>query len=79
MTNVGYRPTFGERSLGVETHLLEPWSGAEPALLDVSFLYWLRRERKFDSAEQLKEQILSDVRRAQTYFRRLRSAGISLT
>ncbi|MBI2819340.1 MAG: bifunctional riboflavin kinase/FAD synthetase [Acidobacteria bacterium] len=79
VTNVGCRPTFGERGLGVETHLLEPWSGTEPTLLDVSFLYRLREERKFDSAEQLKEQILRDVRRAQTYFRRLRSAGISLT
>src|SRR5262249_3455650 len=26
VTNVGRRPTFGERDLGIETHLLEPWT-----------------------------------------------------
>ncbi len=71
VTNVGYRPTFVERSLGVETHLLEPWAGAPPARIEVSFLFRLRDERKFDSAEQLKSQILSDIRRTDAYFQRL--------
>jgi FAD synthase len=31
----------------------------------------VREERKFDSAEALKQQILRDVGRAQTFFRRL--------
>ena len=71
VTNVGYRPTFGERGLGVETHLLEPWDGPPPETFEVSFLYRLRDERKFDSPEQLKAQILRDIRRAKAYFRRL--------
>jgi len=71
VTNVGHRPTFGERELGVETHLLEPWAGPPPETLEVRFLYRLRDERKFDSPEQLKAQILRDVQRAETYFRRL--------
>ena len=71
VTNVGYRPTFGERELGVETHLLEPWQGAPPTSLEVSFLYRLREERKFASAEELKSQIQRDIQRAQGYFRRL--------
>jgi riboflavin kinase/FMN adenylyltransferase len=88
VTNVGYRPTFVERSLGVETHLLDPFdpspdpldpgtSGAShhsplqaPARIEVRFLYRLRDERKFDSPEELKEQILRDIRRSQSYFRR---------
>ena len=69
VTNVGYRPTFGERGLGVETHLLEQWEGPPPDSLEVSFLYRLRDERKFDSPEQLKSQILKDIRRAESYFR----------
>lgn len=73
VTNVGYRPTFGERALGVETHLLEPWDGPTPATLEVSFLYRLRDERKFDSPEQLKAQILRDICRAEAYFRRCQS------
>ena len=83
VTNVGYRPTFVERSLGVETHLLEPFeqgmsdqpgTGAPPARIEVHFLYRLRDERKFDSPEQLKAQILRDIRRSQCYFRRLARA-----
>jgi riboflavin kinase/FMN adenylyltransferase len=75
VTNVGYRPTFGERSLGVETDLLDPCdtlTDSPPVLIEVSFLYRLRDERKFDSADQLKSQIMRDIRRAEAYFRRLR-------
>jgi len=71
VTNVGRRPTFGERELGVETHLLERWDGPTPAALEVSFLYRLRDERKFPSPHELKSQIMKDVRRTETYFRRL--------
>ncbi|MBI4458528.1 MAG: bifunctional riboflavin kinase/FAD synthetase [Acidobacteria bacterium] len=71
VTNVGYSPTFGERELGVETHLLEPWDGDTPHILELSFLYRLRDERKFDLAEELKQQIMKDIRRTESYFRRL--------
>ena len=85
VTNVGYRPTFGDRALGVETHLLDPlephrveqrpfeqrWSGPTPTIIEVRFLYRLRDERKFDSPEQLKAQILRDIHRTESYFRRL--------
>jgi len=95
VTNVGYRPTFVERSLGVETHLLDPFDPSPdpldpgtssasphspltthysplqaPARIEVSFLYRLRDERKFPSPEALKAQILRDIRRSQSYFRR---------
>lgn len=76
VSNVGYRPTFGERELGVETHLLEPPAGPPPEVLDISFFYRLRDERKFASPAELKAQIERDVRRAISYFRRLERAGI---
>ena len=37
----------------------------------MEFLRRVRDERKFENAEALKAQILRDVNRAQTYFRRL--------
>jgi riboflavin kinase/FMN adenylyltransferase len=77
VTNVGRRPTFGERELGVETHLLEPWQGPTPAELEVSFLYRLREERKFVSPQELKSQIMQDIRRAESYFRRLERFGVA--
>ena len=79
VTNVGRRPTFGERELGIETHLLEAWrEDTSPNVLDIGFLHRLRAERKFDSPEQLKGQILRDAQRARRYFDRLEAAGIAL-
>ncbi len=74
LTNIGYRPTFGssdERS--IETFLLDPAGGVPPRRIRVEFLRRVRDERKFESAEALKAQILRDVRLAQTYFRRLKA------
>ncbi len=70
ITNVGFRPTFDGRSLTIETFLLEPLD-AVPANIRVQFLLRLRDERKFETADALKTQILRDVKRAHTYFRRV--------
>ena len=71
ITNVGYRPTFNGHGLSIETYLLTGHEGAPPEEISVQFLRWVREERKFESAETLKAQILRDVGRAQAYFRRL--------
>jgi riboflavin kinase/FMN adenylyltransferase len=70
ITNIGLRPTFAGDSLTIETFLLDPFDGHTPARIEVQFLRRVREERKFPSPEALKAQILSDVSRAQTYFRR---------
>jgi riboflavin kinase / FMN adenylyltransferase len=77
ITNVGYRPTFNGHGLTIETYLLAALTGPTPAEISVEFLRWVREERKFDSAEALKVQILLDVARAQSYFRRLRQETAS--
>jgi len=74
ITNVGYRPTFDGQSRTIETYLLSPLDAAPPHEIEVEFLHWVREERKFENAEALKAQILRDVNRAQTYFRRLGQA-----
>ncbi len=74
ITNVGYRPTFGEgQELSIETFLLDPLEGAPPTRIRVEFLWRVRDERKFERPEALKNQILKDVRVAQNFFRRLRA------
>jgi riboflavin kinase/FMN adenylyltransferase len=74
ITNVGYRPTFGSSDqLTIETFLLEPLQGESPRRIRVEFLWRVRDERKFDSPEALRAQILKDVRVAQSYFRRTRA------
>ena len=71
VTNIGTRPTFGGESVTVETFLLVPLERASPRSIRVEFLRRLREERRFEDAAALKRQILGDVGRAQSYFRRL--------
>ncbi len=71
ITNVGMRPTFDGKALTVETYLLDPPPPEAPARIEVSFLAFVREERKFDSPESLKAQILRDVGVAQRFHRRI--------
>ncbi len=71
ITNIGFRPTFGGESLAIETFLLTPLSGETPARIRVAVTRRLRDERKFESPEALKTQILLDVKRAQSWHRRI--------
>jgi riboflavin kinase/FMN adenylyltransferase len=71
VTNVGYRPTFGDsQEISIETFLLEPVGGESPRHIRVEFLWRVRDERQFPDAQALKQQILRDVAVAQAYFRR---------
>jgi riboflavin kinase/FMN adenylyltransferase len=75
VTNVGYRPTFGHsEQLSIETFLLDPLEGEAPRRIRVEFLWRIRDERRFETPEALKAQILKDVRAAQAYFRRVTAA-----
>jgi riboflavin kinase/FMN adenylyltransferase len=71
ITNAGYRPTFDGDVLTIETFLLRGLGGETPSRIRVEFLRRVRDERKFESPEALKAQILRDVGRAQAYFRRI--------
>src|SRR5678816_3225324 len=71
VTNVGLRPTFADATEpSVETFVMN-WAGdLYGDVIRVRFLYRLRDERKFNSIEQLKTQIMIDVDRANSYFDR---------
>jgi riboflavin kinase/FMN adenylyltransferase len=71
VTNVGNRPTFGEASFAVESHILnfEPIELDEGTPLQLEFLLRLRGEMEWPSPEALKAQIFKDVARAKRYFR----------
>ncbi len=72
ITNVGMRPTFNGDALTIETYLLGPLEPPDPERIRVEFLWRIRDERKFESAEELKAQILRDARRAMRVHERLR-------
>ena len=73
VTNVGNRPTFGEESFAIETHILNfhPIELMAQTEVELFFLDRLREERKFPSVEALREQIARDVHRARRYFHHL--------
>jgi riboflavin kinase/FMN adenylyltransferase len=77
ISNIGYRPTFGGDTLTIESFLLERFEEPTPKRIRVEFLRRVRDERKFESPEPLKAQILRDVRQAQTFFRRLKRVTMS--
>jgi riboflavin kinase/FMN adenylyltransferase len=70
VTNVGNRPTFGEDSFTIESHLLNfhPIDLTEQTPLKLAFLKRLRDEIRWPSPEALREQIGRDVRHAARYF-----------
>jgi len=70
VTNVGVRPTFGEPSFAIESHLLNfhPLSLNESTRIEIEFLRRLRAEIKFPGPESLRRQIQQDVKHAQRYF-----------
>ena len=71
ITNAGNRPTFGEDSYAIESHLFdfEPVDLTADTPLELTFLHRLRAERRFDSPEALKEQIGRDIAAARRYHR----------
>ena len=71
VTNVGNRPTFGEPSFAVESHILdfEPVDLTEETSLELEFLLRLRPEIAWPSPEALKAQIMKDIGRAKRFFR----------
>lgn len=71
ITNVGTRPTFDGASLTVESYLLSPLTGETPTMIRVDFRRRVRAEHKFPDATSLRAQILRDVSRANSYWRRI--------
>lgn len=71
ITNIGVRPTFGGETLAIETFLLEDFDGEDPRRISLDLLRRVRDERRFDSPEALRAQILRDVGIAKAYHRRL--------
>jgi len=61
IANLGYRPTFNQTRLLLEVHLFNFSSNLYNNYLSVKFLKFIRKEKKFKNAEQLRKQIKSDL------------------
>jgi riboflavin kinase / FMN adenylyltransferase len=71
LTNIGTRPTFGESTTTVETHILGFSGDLYGRLVRLGFVLRLRDERKFEDVDALRAQIEADRRRAERLFSRL--------
>lgn len=68
ITNVGYKPTVGERFIGVESYLFDCEKNLYGKSCTVQFKKFLRPEHKFSSFEALKEQIHRDIGKGREFF-----------
>ncbi len=62
ITNVGIKPTIGQSDMVVETHIFNDFKEEfYGKYVKVEFLNFIRSETKFNSIEELKEQISKDI------------------
>jgi riboflavin kinase/FMN adenylyltransferase len=62
---VGKKPTFDGAELTVEAFLLDFDETVYDQAIALSFIGWVRGQRKFDSAKDLQAQISEDVEQVQ--------------
>ncbi|MDD5288373.1 MAG: bifunctional riboflavin kinase/FAD synthetase [Dehalococcoidales bacterium] len=64
MTNIGKRPTFGENNeRTIESYILNYNQDIYGKDVKIEIIQRLREEKRFDSIEELKQQIAEDVKR----------------
>ena len=61
VSNIGYNPTFGEKTLVAETHIFGFKDDIYGRPLRINLLRHLREERKFNSLDELIRQIEKDI------------------
>ncbi|MGA7104863.1 MAG: riboflavin kinase, partial [Candidatus Deferrimicrobiaceae bacterium] len=64
VASVGFNPTFGENSLGLEVHVMDFHRDIYGENIAVYFRDRIRDERKFKSVQELVRQIEKDVQYA---------------
>ena len=61
LTNIGFNPTFNEKKLKVENHILNFNSNIYGKTIEIMFVDFIREDIKFNTAEKLIEQIKKDI------------------
>ena len=67
VTNIGSRPTVGGHQVRMESWLLDFEGDLYGKRITLALLKFLREEKKFDSLEELKEQILQDAQQVRGF------------
>jgi len=64
IANLGYRPTFNQKKILLEVHIFNFSGNLYNKYLSVEFIKFIRKEKKFKNANQLRKQIQSDLKLA---------------
>jgi riboflavin kinase/FMN adenylyltransferase len=68
LTNMGYRPTLNrDEGIHIETHILDFSEDLYGEALSIHFVEKIRSEKRFDSFDELKNQIAADLRWARNF------------
>jgi riboflavin kinase/FMN adenylyltransferase len=68
LTNMGYRPTLNkDDGIHIETHLLDFDNDIYGQPIEIQFIEKIRSEKRFDSFDDLKNQIAADLAWAKLY------------
>jgi len=70
MTNIGQRPTFGNNERTVEVYVLDYQGNLYGHEMKIDLIDRLRDEKKFNSVEELKNQIAEDIKRGRAMLSR---------
>ena len=70
LTNIGYNPTFKDKTLSVETYIFDLSANILKQKIKVNFLSRLRDEITFASGKELSQQIDQDVNQAREFFKK---------
>jgi len=70
LTNIGYNPTFKNKTLSVETYIFNLSAHIVNQKIKVNFLSRLRDEITFASSKELSQQIDQDVNQAREFFQK---------
>ncbi|OEF98650.1 bifunctional riboflavin kinase/FAD synthetase [Desulfuribacillus alkaliarsenatis] len=71
--NIGCKPTFhkNKQESSVEVHILDFDEDIYGKHVSIEFMEYIREERRFDSKEQLIEQINTDIQQARNIYKKL--------
>ena len=68
IANYGVKPTFSKSEPLLEIHIFDFEKNIYSELIEVTFKFFIREERKFENIEQLKSQISKDIINCKKYF-----------
>ena len=64
IANVGYRPTFSGKTLLLEVNIFGIKANLYKKTLKISFIKFIRPEKRFKNINELKNQIKKDITKA---------------